>query len=72
MQNRNSSIKVSAPWLSDELKLDNKKLSLRIDELEKEINVVTKKQDHLLSPDEEYTVFIDTLIEYSSKIKTSN
>ncbi|MCY7684673.1 DUF2326 domain-containing protein [Bacillus velezensis] len=55
--------------LSDELKTAQQELSLRIDELEKEINVVTKKQDHLLSPDEEYTVFIDTLIEYSSKIK---
>lgn len=55
--------------LRDELKTAQQELSLRIDELEKEINVVTKKQDHLLSPDEEYTVFIDTLIEYSSKIK---
>ncbi|WP_273850063.1 DUF2326 domain-containing protein [Guptibacillus spartinae] len=55
--------------LSNELEDARKELSNKIDELEKEINAVIKQQDHLLNPDEELTVFIDTLIEYSSKVK---
>ncbi|EFV74821.1 hypothetical protein HMPREF1013_04847 [Bacillus sp. 2_A_57_CT2] len=55
--------------LSDELENAKKELAIKIDELEKEINLVIKKQEQLLKPDEELNVFIDSLIELSSRLK---
>ncbi len=56
--------------LGDELESAKKELSSKIDELEKEINIVIKKQERLLNPDEELNVFIDSLIELSSRLKS--
>ncbi|MDA2043886.1 DUF2326 domain-containing protein [Bacillus cereus] len=56
--------------LSDELENAKKELASKIDELEKEINQVIKKQEQLLKPDEELNVFIDSLIELSSRLKS--
>jgi hypothetical protein len=56
--------------LSDELENAKKELVNKIDELEKEINIVIKRQDQLLAPNEELNVFIDSLIELSSKLKS--
>lgn len=56
--------------LSDELENAKKELGNKIDELEKEINIVVKKQDQLLAPDEELNVFIDSLIELSASLKS--
>lgn len=56
--------------LSDELENAKKELASKIDELEKEINQVIKKQERLLKPDEELNVFIDSLIELSSRLKS--
>jgi len=55
--------------LTDELENAKKELADKINELNKEIDKVVKKQDKLLKPDEELTVFIDSLIEMSSKLK---
>lgn len=55
--------------LSDELENAKKELAIKIDQLEKEINLVIKKQEQLLKPDEELNVFIDSLIELSSRLK---
>lgn len=55
--------------LSDELESAKKELERKIDELDKEINLVIKKQEQLLKPDEELNVFIDSLIELSSRLK---
>ncbi|WOQ73245.1 DUF2326 domain-containing protein [Bacillus stratosphericus] len=55
--------------LSDELENAKKELVNKIDELEKEINYVIKKQDQLLAPDEELNIFIDSLIELASRLK---
>jgi hypothetical protein len=56
--------------LSDELENAKKELASKIDELEKEINQVIKKQEQLLKPDEKLNVFIDSLIELSSRLKS--
>ncbi|MGR6341493.1 DUF2326 domain-containing protein [Priestia megaterium] len=56
--------------LTDELENAKKELANKIDELEKEINIVIKKQEQLLNPDEELNVFIDSLIELSSRLKS--
>ncbi|KIL20597.1 MULTISPECIES: DUF2326 domain-containing protein [Bacillus] len=55
--------------LTDELENAKKELADKINELNKEIDKVVKKQDQLLKPDEELTVFIDSLIEMSSMLK---
>ncbi|GAB1770196.1 DUF2326 domain-containing protein [Priestia megaterium] len=56
--------------LSDELENAKKELSRKIDKLGKEINQVIKQQEQLLKPDEELNVFIDSLIELSSRLKS--
>ncbi|MDQ0220402.1 DUF2326 domain-containing protein [Peribacillus cavernae] len=56
--------------LSNELENAKKELANKIEELEKEINQVIKKQEQLLKPDEELNVFIDSLIELSSRLKS--
>lgn len=56
--------------LSSELENAQKELAKKINELEEEIEEVIKQQEKLLNPDEEHTVYIDTLIEYSSKLKS--
>lgn len=55
--------------LTDELENAKKELADKIAELNKEIDKLVKKQDKLLKPDEELTVFIDSLIEMSSKLR---
>lgn len=55
--------------LTDELENAKKELANKIAELEKEIDIVIKKQEQLLNPDEELNVFIDSLIELSSRLK---
>ncbi|KGP71499.1 DUF2326 domain-containing protein [Pontibacillus yanchengensis] len=55
--------------LSNELKSARQELRKRIGELDEEIKELNDKQDQLLNPDEELTVFIDKLIEYTSEIK---
>lgn len=55
--------------LTDELENAKKELAEKIAELNKEIDIIVKKQDKLLKPDEELTIFIDSLIEMSSKLK---
>ncbi|BDH62497.1 hypothetical protein MTP04_26270 [Lysinibacillus sp. PLM2] len=55
--------------LTDELEKARKELANKIDELEKEIDIVIKKQEQLLNPDEELNLFIDSLIELSSSLK---
>lgn len=69
LQNIESFHKGISTILSSELEVAEKKLSQKIEELEKNISVVITQQDKLLNPDEEYTLFIDTLIEYSSDLK---
>ncbi|OFD90562.1 hypothetical protein BWGOE13_55290 [Bacillus mycoides] len=56
--------------LSDELEHAKIELANKVDELEKEIDIVIKKQEQLLNPDEELNVFIDSLIELSSRLKS--
>lgn len=56
--------------LSDELENAKKELASKIDGLEQEINKVIEKQEQLLNPDEELNVFIDSLIELSSRLKS--
>lgn len=56
--------------LSDELENAKKELVKKIEELESEINKIIKKQEQLLKPDEELNVFIDSLIELSSRLKS--
>ncbi|WLV24110.1 DUF2326 domain-containing protein [Aciduricibacillus chroicocephali] len=56
--------------LSDELENAKKELASKIDELEQKINNVIEKQAQLLNPDEELTVFIDSLIELSTRLKS--
>ncbi|WP_342503880.1 DUF2326 domain-containing protein [Lysinibacillus sp. FSL L8-0126] len=55
--------------LTEELENAKKELASKIDELEKEINITIAKQERLLNPDEELNVFIDSLIELSSRLK---
>ncbi|WP_019412393.1 DUF2326 domain-containing protein, partial [Paenisporosarcina sp. TG20] len=55
--------------LTDELENAKKELAIKIAELEKEIDIVIKKQEQLLNPDEELNLFIDSLIELSSSLK---
>ncbi|GIP62690.1 hypothetical protein J32TS6_12450 [Virgibacillus pantothenticus] len=55
--------------LSEELENAKKELVNKIDDLDKEMNKIITKQEQLLKPDEELNVFIDSLIELSSKLK---
>lgn len=56
--------------LTDELKNAKEELTKRIALLDKEIEIVINKQEQLIKPDEELNLFIDTLIELSSRLKT--
>ena len=57
--------------LTDELEKARKEFPKKIAELEKEIDIVIKKQEQLLNPDEELNLFIDSLIELSSSLKNT-
>lgn len=55
--------------LSEELELAKKELTHKINDIEKDIDAVIAEQDQILKPDKELTLFVDKLIEYSSKLK---
>ncbi|MDR4888837.1 DUF2326 domain-containing protein [Fredinandcohnia sp. QZ13] len=55
--------------LTEELENAKKELANKIDEIEKKINIIITKQEQLLNPDEELNLFIDSLIELSSRLK---
>ncbi|ARK22465.1 DUF2326 domain-containing protein [Sporosarcina ureae] len=56
--------------LTEELENAKTELVKKIAVLEKEIDIVIKKQEQLIDPDEELNLFIDSLIELSSNLKT--
>lgn len=56
--------------LSEELENAKQELANKINELEKAIDIVIKNQEQLLNPDEALNVFIDNLIELSSRLKS--
>ncbi|PGV52478.1 DUF2326 domain-containing protein [Bacillus sp. AFS037270] len=55
--------------LSDELKNARKELVDKIQNLDNEINLINQKLEQLLNPNEELNLFIDNLIEFSSRLK---
>jgi len=56
--------------LSDELKQTKKELLAKISALNEEIKILNQNMDKVLNPNEEPNIFIDNLIEVSSKLKT--
>jgi hypothetical protein len=55
--------------LKMELAKAKKELTKKIEELTSEINEINQELEEVLNPNEEPNIFIDTLIEYSSRLK---
>lgn len=55
--------------LTDELEIARENLANKIKELDIELAAIINKQDELIKPDEEISIFIDSLIDLSSNLK---